>query len=457
MLSLKTKLLTLISLSTVTLSQIPVQTFSPLGIAPAFAQSTYAQNAEVEKLLKQGDDQSDAGKPDAALQSYQKVLEIAKSKGDRLGEGNSLNRLGNLYLYDLHDSAKAKAYYQQALELSQAIPDLVLEAKTTINLGNIYKVAGQYSQAVPYHQKGVEIARNAKDCQVEALAYQNLNYDYFLQNLPKSTLYVEKALDTLRACPSRSAEDTPKNLKRQADLEINLGRNYYLQHVFGATIPLGGSPNPPPSNNVPKTGQFLEKAIQAYQRGADIAQKTGDRTQQATALNGVVDIYKNQGRYSEAQGVLEKAAQTLRQTPNAKYALAKTLVSLVEIYGYSRSWDKAIRVGSEALVILRKPPSSVQDSLEYQNYEAQALLGMGDANRNQQQYPEAIKNYQEVINVAQGVLTQTQKPSSSSNQNWMLVQQTNAKLKLVAACAQIKGVYAVSGQPDKSPEVCNSR
>jgi tetratricopeptide (TPR) repeat protein len=454
MFSPKFKFFSLLSCLSIVSIQVPAQYFGQGFISPVFAKSLIAQSPEVEQLLKQADAEADRGNPDAALQLYQKALDLAKAKSDRLGEGNSIHRIGSLYLYDLKSPEKARPYYQEALEIAQSIPNPLLEAKALLNFGNTYKVVGDYKRSIAYHEKSLVIARKAQSCQVEATALEALSYDNFAFDLPKATKYLENARDTLHACKGESPEATKKNQKQEAEILTRLSKNYFLLNAVNATSPTGDIP----SGQSSEGKSSLPQGIQTYQQAIELAKKTNDRAQEGIALVGIADIYKTQGNYPEAQRSLEQAVKVLQKVPTAKFTLGKSLASLVEVYGYQRQWTQVVKMGNQALVIMRDRPKSEEDGLEYQNYEAQILIGMADANRNQQQYPDAINNYTDAANVSQSILNLANTVrDSSNNKDWILVQETNAKFKRLTACTQLKAVYVISGQTDKSPAICKSR
>jgi tetratricopeptide (TPR) repeat protein len=453
----KIKLLSFLSLLSIFSFQIPASNFSLWLISPVLAQSSISQNPEVEKLLKQGDNLSDGGNPDAALQSYQQALNLAKAKGDRLGEGNSIHRIGSLYLYDLKSPEKARPYYQQALEIAQSIPNLLLEAKALLNFGNTYKVVGDYKQSIAYHEKSLAVARKAQSCQVEATALEALGYDTFTIDLPKATQFLENARDTLHACKGESPEATQKNLKQEASILTSLSRNYSLLNMSGAVNRLQGNTPTVSGGQRSNVNSSLSKGIQTYQQAIEISKKTGDRAQEGVALIGLADMYKTQGNYPEAESNLEKAVQVLQKAPTAKLTLGKALASLVEVYGYKRQWPQVVKTGREALVIMRDRPKLDEDSLEYQNYEAQILIAMADANRNQQQYPDAIENYTNAANVSQNILNLADTVRSARNKDWIFIQATNAKFKRLTACTQLRAVYVISGQTAQNPAACQSK
>jgi tetratricopeptide (TPR) repeat protein len=454
MLLFKLRFFSLLTLLSICSFYIPNLTFSLWQVPPVLAQSSISQNPEVEKLLKQGDNLADGGNPDAALQAYQQALDLAKAKGDRLGEGNSIHRIGSLYLYDLKAPEKARPYYQQTLNIAQSIPNTLLEAKALLNLGNTYKVVQDYTQSIAYHQKSLAIAHKSQHCQIEATALEALGYDTFTIDLSKATQFLENARDKLRGCKGDSPEATQKNLKQLAGILTSLSRNYSLFPASSAVNPLKGDVT---VGQKSEASSSFSKGIQTYHEAIEIAQKTGDRTQQGVALIGLADIYKNQANYPEAQKTLEQAAQILQNAPSAaKLTLGKALASLVEVYGYDRQWTQLEKTGKQALEIMRERPKSVEDSLEYQNYEAQILLAMADANRNQQQYPDAIKNYEAAAKVSQNIMQLTRTIENPRNKTWIFVQVTNAKLKRLVACTQLQAVHVIAGRTFQKPEACES-
>jgi tetratricopeptide (TPR) repeat protein len=457
MFSSKFKCLSLLTCLSIISIQVPAQYFGQGFISPVFAKSSIAQSSEVEKLLKQADAEADRGNPDAALQQYQQALDLAKVKGDRLGEGNSIHRIGSLYLYDLKSPEKARPYYQQALEIARSIPNLLLEARALLNFGNTYKVVGDYKQSIAYHEKSLVFARKAQSCQVEATALEALGYDHFTIDLPKATQFLENARDILHVCKGDSPEATQKNLKQEASILTSLSRNYSLLNMSGAVNRLQGKPSTASGGQRSNVKSFQLKGFQTYQQAIEISKKTGDRAQEGVALIGLADMYKTQGNYPEAESTLEKAVQVLQKAPTAKLTLGKALTSLVEVYGNQRQWPQVIKIGRQALAIMRDRPKSDEDSLAYQNYEAQILIGMADANRNQQQYPDAIQNYTNAATVSQNILDLADTVRNSRNKDWVFIQATNAKIKRLTACTQLRGVYVISGQTEQSPAACPSK
>ena len=81
-----------LALVVATLTALPVPFLS--APVPAIAQTTQNPKAEADRVLVQGIQQYEAGRIEAALQSWQQALTLYRQAQDRKGEGDALNNLG---------------------------------------------------------------------------------------------------------------------------------------------------------------------------------------------------------------------------------------------------------------------------------------------------------------------------------------------------------------------------
>jgi tetratricopeptide (TPR) repeat protein len=423
----------------------------------AQAQPMLAQNTEIEKLIEQSDNQVDLGQPQAGLQTLEKALARAKALRDLKNEGVILHRFGSIYLYTFKDFQRARNYYQQALVNAQSLPNPILEGKALINLGNTYKNENNLQQSMTFHQKALAVTQKSGDCYVQSVAEEALAYDYFPQSLTQSTRFLENAAATIQSCEKRSFEPRRKTIRQEAVILNSLGRNYFILHTSEAvSSPKHCLPTPSEKKSATPT-PCLDRSTRAYQRAVNLATQIGEAQLVATARKGLTDIYKLQQRNPEAQSVLEQTVQDLRRSKADNLTIAKTLASLVEVYSNNKQWSKVKVTGNEALLLLQKPTNNFEDKVEAQNYRSQVLMSFGDAARQQLLYPEAIQQYQRTAEVAHGLLTRLQAETQFPNQAWIKVQSTIASQRLNLACLQLRGMLVISGQPDKSPEICQSR
>ena len=91
---------------------------SIVAIAPSVAQESTTSDlqAEAEQLYQKGTELLNAGESQAALEIFQKVLEIVKRLNQPLGEAGTLNQMGLAY-YNLGKYPQALKSYQDALNL----------------------------------------------------------------------------------------------------------------------------------------------------------------------------------------------------------------------------------------------------------------------------------------------------------------------------------------------------
>ncbi len=409
-------------------------------ISSVHAQSaTFKSEADALALLTQGDQQADQGKAQDALKTYKRAQGIYKSIGNRSGEGRSINRVSLIYLYDLKDIDTARTYLDQALGIAQSIPDFLLEIKDLLNLGTSNKLREEYQPAMAYHRKSVAAALKAKNCEVEKAALSALGYDYLTLDPKQSIQILEDVQKSYPSCKSSDATEERSIRKEEAELLSNLGQFY------AALSQQSWLKNP------------LDKSSQAYRQSLVIAQKIGDRKQAGITLGRLADIYTTQGNYPEAQKVLEEAIDNLKQLPNSDLPLVKALSNLINVYSYEtiKRWDKSLEAGEQALKILSIPPKDAEGQLEYKGYESGVLLSMGDAYRNQEKYPEAIEKYRAAAVAADVALTSANQ--LRINPNWIYVQRNKALLLQKTACSQLKLIYARSGQPDRSSDICQNK
>ena len=84
---------------------------SHLAPLPAQAQTAQDRKAEALRLDKKGLQLLNRGQFRQALEKFQEALVIRKEVGDKMGEGTTLNNIGNVYFY-LGQYAKALEFFQ---------------------------------------------------------------------------------------------------------------------------------------------------------------------------------------------------------------------------------------------------------------------------------------------------------------------------------------------------------
>eukprot|EP00795_Rhopilema_esculentum_P010890 gene10890-19717_t len=218
------------------------------------------------------------------LQEYEKALEfhkhdltLARTLGDRIGEGKASGNLGNT-LKVLGKFEEAIVCCTRHLDISRELRDKVGEARALYNLGNVYHAKGKHlgrsrhrdpgdfpeevrfalERAVEFYEANLVLVRELGDRAAEGRAFGNLgNTHYLLGNFDKAVQYHEERLMVARQFSDTSAE-------RRAF--SNLGN----AHVF--------------------LGEF-EIAAEYYKKTLQIAQTLGDRAIEAQACYSLGNTY----------------------------------------------------------------------------------------------------------------------------------------------------------------------
>ncbi|MCG8327559.1 MAG: CHAT domain-containing protein, partial [Chitinophagales bacterium] len=112
------------------------------------------------------------GNNNEALHYYKKSLQADKIKGDRKGEGATLNNMAT-NAYAIGEYEKALEYLEKSLAISQEIGDRQGEGTTLNNISQIYKVRGEYEKALEYLEKSLAIRQEIGDRQGESVTLGN--------------------------------------------------------------------------------------------------------------------------------------------------------------------------------------------------------------------------------------------------------------------------------------------
>ena len=222
----------------------------------------YDEN-NLEALNQLGQLRSRLGKPHEAIESFEKIRELAEEQDDKGWLGTSLGNLGNAYL-NLGQYQQAIDYYEQALEIFLEIGDRQGEGNTLGNLGNAYNDLGQYQQAIGYYEQALEISLEIGDRQGEGASLGNLGNVYRnLGQYQQAIDYYGQALDIALEIGNRQGE---------GDNFGNLGIVYSNLEQY-------------------------QQAIDYHEQVLEIALEIGDRQGEGAALGNLGNAYLNLGQY----------------------------------------------------------------------------------------------------------------------------------------------------------------
>ncbi|XP_051528679.1 G-protein-signaling modulator 1-like isoform X2 [Myxocyprinus asiaticus] len=154
------------------------------------------------------------GRYDEAAVCCQRHLDISQEQGDKVGEARALYNIGNVFhakgkqqLWgcsqdpgDLHPDVRdalqrATAFYEMNLSLVKELGDRAAQGRAFGNLGNTHYLLGNFVEAIKFHRERLSIAKEFGDKAAERRAYSNLgNALIFLGQFNAATEYYRKTL-----------------------------------------------------------------------------------------------------------------------------------------------------------------------------------------------------------------------------------------------------------------------
>uniref|UniRef100_A0A3B3RT93 G protein signaling modulator 1 n=1 Tax=Paramormyrops kingsleyae TaxID=1676925 RepID=A0A3B3RT93_9TELE len=272
---------------------------------------------EGERLCKVGNFKEGAAYFEAAVQVGTEDLKTLSA---------IYSQLGNAYFY-LKEYGKALEFHRHDLTLARTIGDRIGEGKASGNLGNTLKVLARYDEAVVCCQRHLDISREQEDKVGEARALYNIGNVFHAKgkqqswgcnqdpgNLPpevretleKATVFYEMNLSLVKELGDRAAQGRAYG---------NLGNTHYL------------------------LGNFVE-AIKFHRERLSIAKEFGDKAAERRA-------YSNLGNALIFLGEFDTATEYYRKTLQLSYQLkdqvmeAQACYSLGNTYTLLQQYERA--------------------------------------------------------------------------------------------------------------------
>lgn len=244
------------------------------------------------------------GELDAAVLSYQRVLDL--SKDDKVGQSVAYTNLG-MVLAVRGDLAGAEAMYRKAMEIDVKARDIEGMHANFINLGNLLFKRGDFDAAEVIYRNLVEIDERLKNAEGLAIAYGSLG----------AVLRTRGDLDGAEAI-HREALEMNERLGRIEGIAIQYGHLGFVRYLRGD----------------------LDGAEALYDKAMEIHEKLG-------RVNGVVSTYCNLGLVFKARGDLDGAEAMFRKSLEICEAggdlefMARAYANLGTIQGMRGGFDDA--------------------------------------------------------------------------------------------------------------------
>jgi CHAT domain-containing protein/predicted negative regulator of RcsB-dependent stress response len=373
----------------------PVSVFTQI-LEPVVAQTRSREDRTTEalRLYKIGEQQSEEGQYQKALETFQQVLAIVREVRERLAEGQTLNEIGEVYK-KLKQYPTSLSFYQQALAIAKEIKNKKLEATTLNEIGELYKDQAQYDKALEVYQQALVDTKEIKAKGLEATILHNIGKVY-----DKQAQYA-KALEAYQQALAIRIE---LDYKSRAGLTLNSIANIYGKlgqyakalEAYQKALALF-------KDNDDKRGQFVAhynigelyekleqypKALESYQQAVAIARQTNDKDVEAQTLHKIGEVYEELEQYAKASESYQQAVAIAKEI-NDKTQEVKLLHNMGKVYGKQAQYDKALEAYQQALAISKE--------IKNKGLEAVSLHNIGEVYDEQAQYDKALDFFQQAL------------------------------------------------------------
>jgi class 3 adenylate cyclase/tetratricopeptide (TPR) repeat protein len=323
---------------------------------------------KIEGLIAWGRALLRQGAFEEARHQLEQVLALARQRGDRPGEANSLHYLGAV-LYFLGDCRGARDHWEQALAVRRALGNRRGEAITLSNLVAVYDRLGDFSKGQRHSEQALAIHQTIGDRRGEAQALSNLaSIHHALGNLTTARDYHERSLALFQTIGDRrgqalAAENLGLVLHDLGDdqaarryceqaLEIERaigdrqGEGYALAHLALALEGLGE----------------LEEAAAAYGQALQLRREIGQEALAVDDLAGLARVAIGQGQMAAALAHVEEALAWVEEHGEAgvEYPLRVYLAG-VDVLTAAGQPERAAAVLKTAHTLLLEQAARISD------------------------------------------------------------------------------------------------
>ena len=317
---------------------------------------------------------------------------------EREGYGGVCNNLGNVYRL-LGQYQEALNFYQQSLAIQHEIGNREEEADSLNNMGIVYYFLGQYQEALNFYQQSLAIQREIGNIRGEAASLGNLGVVY------KSLGQYQEALHFYRQ--SSAIQRKIGAYDQEATSLMNLGNvcrwlgQYqdalnFLQQSLAIQCEIGDIRGE--ANSLGNLGNVYfslgryQDALNFYQQSLLIHREIVDIQGEVVCLDGLGNVYNSLGQYQEALNFYQQSLAIKRKIGDRNRE-ADALIDLGNVYNSLGQYQEALNLYQQSLLIHREI-GNIQG-------EVVCLEGMGNMYQSLGQYQEVLGQYQEALNFYQ--------------------------------------------------------
>lgn len=232
-----------------------------------------------------------------AIERYTSILTSTRQFADQATYIRVIYNLAEAY-FELQQYDQAAPHYQSALDSWQEAGEQRNQRKALRRLGELYIATADHALALEHLQSALLLAEDAQDLEDAAKIYEEIAKAHSaLEQWPSALTAYQEALTRWQ----QLGQD-----EQSLDVMVKIGDFYYRQT------------------------KTYDQARPMFQSALPLAQKIGDREQEAHLFQRLADTYEKQKNYEAAQSNYEKAITLWRELGNSEKA-QKISADLVKV------------------------------------------------------------------------------------------------------------------------------
>ncbi len=302
--------------------------------------SSFSQGNEADGLLTAADSLLGAGQFEKAIVQYREYLDLqGKPKDDqKQGIASCSEKIGICY-YRLDNYSEAIEWFQKALDLQREIGDLESVASTLNNIGLNYKMRGNYDKAIDYYEQTIRIDEELGKGSEIAKTLNNIGMVYRIWGKYDLAIeYFERALSLRNNLNDRAGVSKSLN---------NMGLVYTEWKKY-------------------------DQAILNFRESLKIEESLNNESEAAIRLNNLGRVYFNKKQYDTALVYFEKNLE-FQNRINDLGQIALAFNNIGKVYLEQEKLNNAAEYLNSAYVIY--------DKLGKEGEKATVLANLSDINR----------------------------------------------------------------------------
>ncbi|GIV90284.1 MAG: hypothetical protein KatS3mg055_2802 [Chloroflexus sp.] len=369
-------------------------TLDRLQRALAAAQRAGDRLGEANVLQAMGDVQQFRKEVEAALASYEQALALYRAIGAKLGEANVRKAMGDVQQFRKEVEA-ALASYEQALALYRAIGAKLGEANVRKAMGDVQQFRKEVEAALASYEQALALYRAIGDRLGEANVRKAMgDVQQFRKEVEAALASYEQALALYRAIGDRLGEANVRKAMgdvQQFRKEVEAALASYeqalaLYRAIGAK--LGEANVRKAMGDVQQFRKEVEAALASYEQALALYRAIGDRLGEANVLQAMGDVQQFRKEVEAALASYEQALALYRAIGD-RQGEANVLQAMGDVQQFRDEREAALASYEQALALYR--------AIGDRQGEANVLLAMGDVQQFRDEREAALASYEQAL------------------------------------------------------------